>query len=133
MTQMTQRTELRPVDRGVALLDQRWPDWWKNVELSDLNLSDPENCVLGMAFPECTYNDTVQDLSGLKLPDVPMISENFLGTNPEWIKYIEDLTAWELEHGFVADPNAAKANTEGLWRSLIRFRQMHPGGKGYLW
>jgi hypothetical protein len=128
---MTQRTELRPVDRGVALLDQRWPDWWKNVDLDDFRLNDPENCVLAHAFPECNYNETVMNLSGIKEPDVPyFINDNLMagGPHPEWFKFAEELTLWEHDYGFAGD-----STVEWAWKDLIRFRQMHADQGGVMW
>lgn len=35
------------VERGAAWLDEHCADWFKEIDLSQLNLSDPEVCVLG--------------------------------------------------------------------------------------
>lgn len=39
--------ELECATRGAELLDNRWPGWWQEVDLSRLDLSDSCNCVLG--------------------------------------------------------------------------------------
>jgi hypothetical protein len=42
MTAITER-----VERGAALLDERRPDWWREIDLDRLALKSPCNCVLG--------------------------------------------------------------------------------------
>jgi hypothetical protein len=114
----------KPVMKGMGLLDQVRPGWWKNVDLADFNLADTESCVLACAFPECSYNETVENLSGLKAPDVPMvlgIHSDIWKDNPEWAKFLEDVVNWEKDHGFSGD-----RVTERVWKDMIRFRQMHP-------
>lgn len=39
--------ELECAERGAELLDNRWPGWWQEIDLSRLDLSDSCNCVLG--------------------------------------------------------------------------------------
>lgn len=39
--------ELECAERGAELLDNRWPGWWQEIDLSRLDLQDSCNCVLG--------------------------------------------------------------------------------------
>lgn len=39
--------ELECAERGAELLDNRWPNWWRGVDMSTLDLSDSYRCVLG--------------------------------------------------------------------------------------
>lgn len=39
--------EMECAERGAELLDNRWPGWWQEVDLSRLDLSNSCQCVLG--------------------------------------------------------------------------------------
>lgn len=38
------------VDRGIELLDDHYPNWWKKIELSELNMAHCSTCILGQVF-----------------------------------------------------------------------------------
>jgi hypothetical protein len=103
----------RPVMKGMALLDEKRPGWWKGVDLMEFDLGSSELCIIAYAFPECQYYDAVEDLSGISLDIDLEIKE-------AEARY-EEIREWEREYGFVGD-----RLTEQVWRNMIRFRQMHP-------
>jgi hypothetical protein len=40
------------VERGAALLDERRPGWWDEVDVGSLYLGDPTRCVLGQLWED---------------------------------------------------------------------------------
>jgi hypothetical protein len=47
MNAIINTTAVRRVKRGARWLDEHWPDWWREVDLSTLNLASSCDCVLG--------------------------------------------------------------------------------------
>lgn len=66
------------VKRGSTLLDHQQPNWYKNIDLNKLDLSDSDKCILGQTFGNFYEN--------------PLVSEFILG-HDEFYEFVED-------HGF---------------------------------
>jgi len=47
---VTRSSERERVERGAALLSERRPDWYWNVNLSDLDIQSLKRCVLGQLY-----------------------------------------------------------------------------------
>ena len=45
------------IDRGIALLDQKIPEWCHKMQLDHLDMADGKSCVLGQLF-EAPENET---------------------------------------------------------------------------
>lgn len=97
------------VQRGAALLDEKWPTWAQDIDLDTLNIRSASSCVTAQyagSQGEEPYFETGRDLLDL------------------------DNRAYEL-HGFNADGDSTGENwhPEGyntlttLWRSLILQRR----------
>lgn len=39
------------IDKGIALLDEKVPDWCKKMQLDHLHMRDGKSCVLGQLYP----------------------------------------------------------------------------------
>lgn len=39
------------IEAGVAFLDQRFPGWAERIDMETLDMTDPENCILGQLAP----------------------------------------------------------------------------------
>jgi len=50
------------VNRGIALMDQKYPHWWRVLDLETLDLRSTENCVLGQVAGD--YRDGLVTLFG---------------------------------------------------------------------
>lgn len=62
------------IDRGIALLDSKVPDWREVIDKDSLEMSSPTRCILGMVFG--TYRTGLDELGltaghrhGFSLPD----------------------------------------------------------------
>jgi hypothetical protein len=98
------------VERGAALLDEKRPGWWREIDLGRLNLRSGCDCVIGQIGGTLTYSDTVCSLGA-------------------------DRTAEEVRFGFEAaevikgddwDWNVQDAEYDALteaWRDLITGRR----------
>lgn len=69
MNAIINTTAVERVTAGAALLDEHWPDWWMEVDLSTLDLSSPCNCVLGQLG--CDYT-AVENHFPLTVPEEPV-------------------------------------------------------------
>lgn len=49
------------VKRGMALLDERKPDWRKYVKLATLDMNEPAQCILGQVYGN--YYDGIDELA----------------------------------------------------------------------
>jgi len=85
------------VERGVAFLDQRMPDWVERVDLNTLDTQHLERCVLGQLFGD--YVIGVEELGlkeeGDRLDEVSVYSLGFQASGDEGQPTYADLTeAW---------------------------------------
>lgn len=96
------------VARGIAVLDERRPDWRRFVEVDELDSCDPKNCVVGQVFDVGTRWQLTPIRERFANPFIPMSL---------WINALIDLgaptysrrardwhdsptKAWAVEHGF---------------------------------
>lgn len=87
------------VARGIALLDEVKPDWWKILDGVNLNLWDDSDCVLGKLYG--SYYETLEDLC-------------FLGS---------ESAQWSIDHGFDADTHIDRYEVEAAWLNAARTRR----------
>lgn len=92
----------KQIEAGAKLLDEKRPEWVDLIDLSDLDLGDTCNCVIGQVFFEKTYISALMDLFGeedeLKANDLShdygfatrsLQGFSYETLTQEWIEYIE--------------------------------------------
>jgi hypothetical protein len=95
------------VQRGAALLDEKRPGWWQQIDLDDLNLRDGCTCIGGQLCARKT------------------------GTEEDYLIFMDELglsRADEVRHGFdrAGDDSDYDALT-AAWRDLITKRREDVG------
>lgn len=109
---------------GATLLDARKPDWWKTIDLPDLQTAGNDTCVLAQAF-QTSYWDALEQL----FPD--------LATQQNALPDEQQQGALDREaskYGFSIDtrihnPHGAQAvrvwdGLDAAWRELIENRRL---------
>ena len=61
---MIDRDYTEAVDRGAKLLDERFPEWYKSINLAKLDMGSVRSCVLGqLVWPRGgSYDEAILDL-----------------------------------------------------------------------
>lgn len=80
---------------GARMLDSRYPEWHKSIDLKRLNMAHCRRCVLGQLFGD--YEMAVQ----LELAQDPYGS-------------------WAVRHGFILDKKMSLIQSLFAWRQLNR-------------
>lgn len=90
---------LRKIEKGAALLNEKKPHWYDDIDLGSLELADDTACVLGQLFG--AYEDGVK----------------YLFTEPLFTE--RELCAVSAEHGFDTDGVVSYMVLTALWTELI--------------
>lgn len=102
------------VERGAAWLDAVRPGWELDLDLSDLELSCPENCVLGQLFGMAAYE------SATFLESTYNVANGY--GYVEWMLGVADHPdLWMEEHGF-ADLQHRYDVLQDEWLECVKAR-----------
>lgn len=126
---MTLTVEAR-VTNGAEYLDSVWPDWWRQIDLGLLDLSDGCRCILGqIVAPLCTalgWSGVVDEFVGFSTA-ISAIARRKARDLDEVLRYYG---GWAADHGFLA--GAMDDNIDGVssmyraldeaWIALIKER-----------
>ena len=90
--------EFPEVMAGIAWLDQRYPDWAKNIKLKTLDLFSPEDCIICQVATVRNYYIACKDLGVEMSPDSEGVQEDVsLGFNcllaDEWAGWFKNAEA----------------------------------------
>jgi hypothetical protein len=89
------------VNRGIALIDQKYPHWWRVLDLETLDLRSTKNCVLGQVAGDY--------LDGLV---------TMFGGDGDYVQY-----QMAVNHGFDTNTWSDAAQVEALWKQAAGERQ----------
>jgi hypothetical protein len=88
------------VNRGIALMDQKYPHWWRVLDIQTLDLRSTSNCVLGQVAGD--FLDGMNTLFG----------------RPGYVP-------WHVgvDHGFDATSWQNTKHVQSLWKNEVARRQ----------
>ena len=110
------------VERGAALLDEKRPDWWQEIDLGELDLRSRCDCVLGQIAGRIWVKEDRNShyTSGLHLVGLGPLAGRDYG-------FDTDLDPDDCEHGTVEDGEEAVrrefAELTAAWTDLITRRR----------
>jgi hypothetical protein len=86
------------VERGAALLDERRPGWWDEVNVESLSFDDGERCVLGQLWGAYKAGKAQLSIDGRGAGDLGFVGFLFDAASPKdlWRAAIERRRAAEV-------------------------------------
>lgn len=97
----------KKVERGAKWLDGKYPDWWRDVNLSKLKMSNGHRCILGQ---------TAKSLASECAP-------GFTGYDRVLWKYGHYRDKWATRHGFSAIYSEEWSMLECAWSEQVSQRE----------
>lgn len=110
------------VNAGISLLDEKWPEWWRAVNVVRLNIASGNSCLTAQAAQILGIGeDWMTGMDYFALDDESYILHGFNGESTPFIagKWQEGWEEYEHED--------ACAVLTALWKNAIRERRKTAG------